>query len=147
MLRHPKHKYPYWAVGAYWEYPGIFHCLSTTEHRLQGELMSHEEVQRWYLKYEAYMTRLQEDWGKWESPRQGQSQASLPPRRLGFPEFERMWEAVMREPDLYRRWVRRLTVGYDQEKEEVRQIFRGAFSHRNAAASSPPQTPRRSEAA
>lgn len=92
-------------------------------------LNTESDVAECYEKYNAFMRQLQTDLTVSNGNPAVELRRVLEIPRLGFEQFRRMWRVVLRDGDLARHWERRLSLGYEKEKGEIRAILGEAFSH------------------
>jgi hypothetical protein len=81
-------------------------------------------------QYQEYLSRLEQDLGLTSTDSLEEAEAGWAIRRLSRSEFEELLNAAEKEDAaLHRRWLRRLQLGYDREKEmtgdEIEERFAG----------------------
>jgi hypothetical protein len=81
----------------------------------------------WHGEYEAYMASLAADC---DEPATSANEREIHHQRfrpLTREEFRTMWERVLQDDELADEWVRRLTNGYEKEKELTLAMLDEAF--------------------
>ncbi len=101
----------------------------------------------WYRRYVAYMQSLAADTPEPPESVLPEKPTRLHTRKLTLDEFQAMWMLIQLDRELTRRWIRRLTDGYEKEKAKVLALLDVALSAVPLATESNESRPKDSAAA